>query len=164
MEILNSRSFQCILISLVMFAIIAIHSNLLIGQEQSPRVNVKLQVFSGLPNPEWFFDDPADLAQLRGFVRGLPETGEVAEPQFGAFLLLTDQAKCRFPERVLVFNGIIKATTAVGTTRFFQDVKGFENFLRTEATERGLGEFLPPPQFTCNFYTNLDFFYFKGIS
>ena len=115
----------------------------LVYPQEPPRVNVRLQVFSGMPNPEWFFDDPDDLVQLRSFVKGLPEAAPVEEPQFGSFLLRADEAKCRFPERVLVFDGVIKATTADGITRFFRDTKGFEDFLRAEAVERGFEELLP---------------------
>jgi len=91
-----------------------------------------------MQNPGWIVSDPADLARLREFLKGLPTAQPVDEPQFGGFLLTGDEAKCRFPARVRVFDGIIKATTADGTTRFFQDKKGLEAFLVQETKTRGL--------------------------
>ena len=113
------------------------------AQEAPPRVDVFLQVTSGMANPNWFFDDPDNLDTLRSLIRGLAAAPEVAEPQFGAFRLAADQARCQFPESVLVFGGTIKATTSDGTVKFFVDEKVLEQFLRDSAVAAGFGPQLP---------------------
>ena len=115
------------------------------AQGAPPRVAVQIDFFSGMTNPSWSFEAPEELAQLRDFVRGLPETTPPEVPQFGfrGFRLSADEARCRFPQSVTVFSGVITVQTSAGTVHNFEDVKGFEDFLRSEAEKRGFGGFLP---------------------
>lgn len=115
-----------------------------LAQEQPPEIRVNLAVTSGLPNPGWTLTEPEDFKELREYIKGLPETAEAEEPQFGGFLLTADEARCQFPARVRVFDGILMVTTADRITRYFEDAKDFEQFLRDEAEARGLSDFLNP--------------------
>jgi hypothetical protein len=129
-------------VSMVCILFIGGGVSLSFAQKVTPQIDVEIQIFSGMPNPNWLIDSSEGLEQMRSLIRGLPSMDEFDEPQFGAFLLSADESKCNFPQRVLVYAGKIKATTADGTVRFFEDAKGLDGVLRDQGIEKGFGEFL----------------------
>ena len=143
MKILKYGWFQTAIWGLITFILFFIVCEPVFAQN-SPRINVRIVKFSGRPNPGWFFDNPSDLAKLRKFLKGLPKVSQVEESLAGGFLLRADEAKCRFPAWVRVYKGIIQVRTADGKIQYFQDTKGLDQYLRDEATKRGLGKFLAP--------------------
>jgi len=116
-----------------MFFSIFLMTNLASPQAQ-PKVDVSVQVRSGVPNPGWVINNPNDIAQLQALINGLPSAAPVQQPPFGAFRLDSNESISGFPQTVLVFNGVMEISKADGTTQFFQDAKGLSAFLVSKAT------------------------------
>lgn len=105
-------------------------------------VEVQFQIYSGEPNPSWKIL-AADLEKLRSLIRGLTPIEEFSESKYGSFLLVADESKCQFPEKVIVDEGKIMAVTADGEVRYLLDENGLYDYLVTLAVEELEGVFLP---------------------
>ena len=108
----------------------------------STTVTVSIQTFSGMPNPNWTFSSPEDIATLRRLISDLPKTEPVEEPSFGGFWLRANEAKLDFPHHVLVFHGIVKVWSGYADPQYFKDTKGLKTFLIEAAKARGFGKFV----------------------
>jgi hypothetical protein len=125
-----------------LFMITAIYlyiPNVLLKAQENADVDVRLLVNSGLPNPGWVFDSPDDIIRLQEFIKDLPEADPVIEPlRSVVFLLSSNDPSSQFPETVFVFDGVVKIRMPDGSIRFFQDTKGFLDFLVEETFRRGI--------------------------
>ena len=101
------------------------------------RVRVELDAFSGRPNPGWELV-PAEIAELRRRLRGLPEVGEApASPDglgYRGFLLRSP------PDAPSPFARVVEGLVRVGADRespVYRDVHDLEGWLREQARMRG---------------------------
>jgi hypothetical protein len=107
----------------------------LFGQAPNERIVVIVLLHSGLPNPTFDINQPQDIADLKALSRDLPPAGETTVP-FGGFQLANEGVP-EFPEEVLVCRGLIR-TFQGGTTAYFKDARGLEQWLGTKARQRGI--------------------------
>jgi hypothetical protein len=101
-------------------------------------VDVVLPIRFGVPNPGWRFEETADLDRLRMFISDLPEAEPIEGPQFGGFILSSEDSSLQFPVEVIVYNGVVQITSSDKSINFFRDEKGLESFLVEEAVRRGI--------------------------
>ena len=109
--------------------------------KESPVIKVTWNIRSGLPSPEWSVTDPKAIETLRQLLSDLPPGSPPAGwHEFGRFTLWAymNPESIDFPKYVAVKAGIVKIVSWTGEdAEFFQDSKGLEDFLLTEARRRG---------------------------
>lgn len=107
-----------------------------------PVATLMVLVRSGGADPSAPLVEPEKIDQIRTMITKLPEAPAPNWPSLGfrGFAVAADERKANLPGSIRVFHGVIQITFH-GKISYHQDSKGLEDFLRTEASARGLGHF-----------------------
>src|SRR5437879_5933153 len=114
-------------------------------ESQEQPVSVRLLVFSGRPDPEWSLDEMA----AAGLTERVQKTvgGESIHPPpagglgYRGFLVNTKGQEPSLPAQFLIFHGVLVEQPGPQAA-YWRDSGGVEEFLLTEARQRGFDKML----------------------
>lgn len=117
------------------------------AQEQTEKLTITVDIFSGRPNPSFEVTEASDINHLRDNLTGLPELGMTAEEGFEfnrlgyRGILVTNSGGIEgIPRYVQFLNGKVKVLSGTNKAdaRFFRDVQGMEKYYLCLAKNKGL--------------------------
>ena len=107
--------------------------------QDTNRVEVLLDIYSGRPNPRWPLSS-AQIGDLSARLNNQPDAQPVEPPGLGyrGFIVRNGARDPRLPAELRVYNGVISSTVG-GARRIIRDTAGVEEWLIAQAREQGQG-------------------------